>query len=176
MQLQLLAYLNVLRRWPNPRQRFGVLRLVPAGVFYVGLRGKYEREHNRLEALAAVEEARKLAYRHTGRFHAGSLRLLDARAEVREGDQFSYRLTQSGQLDKRSKEALATSEFEALLDSIEANLQRMGREIFAGRVEVAPYRKGSVTACDQCHYRPICRIDPWTDRFRVLRKPEEEEA
>jgi ATP-dependent helicase/nuclease subunit B len=176
LQLQLLAYLNVLRRWPNPRKRFGVMRLVPAGVFYVGLRGKYEREQNRVAALAAVEEARKLAYRHTGRFQVGSLRLLDAREEVREGDQFSYRLTQNGQLDKRSHEALAPSAFEALLDSIEANLVRMGREVFAGRVEVAPYRKGAATACDQCHYRPICRIDPWTDRFRVLRKTEEEKA
>jgi len=35
LQLQLAAYLNVLRRWPNPRPQFGVARLIPAGVFYV---------------------------------------------------------------------------------------------------------------------------------------------
>ena len=39
VQLQLLAYLNVLRHWKNPREIFGVNRLVPAGVFYVNLRG-----------------------------------------------------------------------------------------------------------------------------------------
>jgi ATP-dependent helicase/nuclease subunit B len=37
---QLLGYLNVLRQWPDFRQRFGVDRLVPVGVFYVNLRGK----------------------------------------------------------------------------------------------------------------------------------------
>ena len=47
LQLQLLAYLNVLRHWPNPRAVFGVARLIPAGVFYVNLRGKYAREQTR---------------------------------------------------------------------------------------------------------------------------------
>jgi len=35
---------------------------------------------------------------------------------------------------------------------------------------VAPFRKGSVTACDHCQYQGICRIDPWTHPFRVLRQ------
>ena len=52
LQLQLAAYLNVLRHWPDPRPVFGVSRLVPAGVFYVNLRGDYDREPNRDEALA----------------------------------------------------------------------------------------------------------------------------
>src|SRR6202012_2222740 len=33
LQLQLPAYLNVLRHWPNPQPRFGVTQLIPAGVF-----------------------------------------------------------------------------------------------------------------------------------------------
>ena len=42
VQLQLLGYLAALRRWPHPRALPGVRQLVPAGVFYVNLRGKYE--------------------------------------------------------------------------------------------------------------------------------------
>ena len=38
--------------------------------------------------------------------------------------------------------------------------------------EVAPYRKGTMTACKRCDYQSICRIDPWTHRFRVLKKEE----
>jgi ATP-dependent helicase/DNAse subunit B len=49
----------------------------------------------------------------------------------------------------------------------------MGREIFSGEAKVAPYRKGAATACDQCDYRSICRIDPWTHRYRVLKLEEE---
>jgi ATP-dependent helicase/nuclease subunit B len=170
LQLQLLAYLNVLRRWPNPRERFGASALVPAGVFYVSLRGKYDRERNRREALAGTDEARKRAYTHTGRFDASALPLLDARRDVQQGDQFKYRLKMSGELDKRSQEALAAGEFEALLDSIETNLKRMGGEIFSGQVKVDPFRKGSITACVHCAYQSICRIDPWTHAYRVLRE------
>ena len=42
-------------------------------------------------------------------------------------------------------------------------------QIYSGAAQVAPYRKGAVTACDQCDYRSICRLDPWTHRYRVLR-------
>jgi len=169
IQLQLLAYLNVLRHWPDPRNVFGAAQLVPAGVFYVNLRGKYERESNRTDALADTDHARRLAYRHTGRFDARALRRLDARAEVRTGDQFNYRLNADGGLRKDSREALPPEVFARLLEDTEANLQRLGREIFSGIAAVAPYRKGTTTACDHCDYRAICRIDPWTHPFLVLR-------
>src|SRR3984957_17942037 len=91
LQLQLAAYLNVLRHWPNPRPVFGVSKLAPAGVFYVNLRGKYERGENRDETLSAAGENRKNAYRHSGRFDARTLPKLDQRKNVHEGDQFNYR-------------------------------------------------------------------------------------
>ena len=173
LQLQLLTYLNVLRHWPDPRGTFDAARLLPAGVFYVNLRGKYKREPNRLEALGSVAEARKLAYRHAGRFDARALPHLDARG-VPNGDQFNYRLTQHGRITANSREALSSTQFKALLDSIEAHLIEMGRQAFSGVAMVAPYRKSSVTACDQCEYQSICRIDPWTHSFRVLKKVEQE--
>ncbi len=171
LQLQLLAYLNVLRHWPSPAGPFGVAGLVPVGVFYINLKGKYGLERNRSDALADPQGARKAAYRHTGRFDFRALPQLDARPDARQGDQFNYRLKNDGQLHKSSSEALSTAEFEALLDSVEQTLGKMGREIFSGVAGVAPFRKGTVTACDQCDYRPICRIDPWAHPFRVLKAP-----
>jgi ATP-dependent helicase/DNAse subunit B len=35
---------------------------------------------------------------------------------------------------------------------------------------VDPFRKDKETACKFCDYRAICRIDPWTHSWRVLRK------
>jgi ATP-dependent helicase/nuclease subunit B len=172
LQLQLLTYLNVLRQWPNPEATFGAPQLVPSGVFYVNLRGKYERQPNRREALAGTEDARKLAYRHTGRFDARALPLLDSRPEVKEGDQFNYRLTKDGQLHKGASDPMPSDAFERLLDSMEQHIRRMGGEIFSGKSDVSPYRKGTTTACDYCDYRPICRMDPWTHAFRVLRNTE----
>src|ERR1051326_320571 len=173
LQLQLLAYLNVLRRWPNAPQDFGVESLVPAVVFYVSLRGKYQRGKSRFDALADVEQNRKRAYRHTGRFDVAALPYLDSRRDARNGDQFSYRMTTQGDLYKSSREGLLSAEFLEVLDSVEANLRKMGDEIFSGKLSVSPYRKGSMTACEQCDYRSICRIDPWTHRYRILKKLEE---
>ncbi len=172
LQLQLPAYLNVLRHWPDPRGNFGVARLVPAGVFYVNLRGKYKLGENRDESLAEVEKTRKQAYQHSGRFDAQYLRLLDNRTDATEGDQFKYKLNKNGSISRVSREALETDEFMSLLDGVEENLKRMGRAIYAGEAKVDPYRKGNVAACDQCDYRAICRIDPWTHVYRVLRREE----
>jgi ATP-dependent helicase/nuclease subunit B len=174
LQLQLLAYLNVLRQWPDPKKHFGVERIVPAGVFYVNLRGKFDRAENRGEALAGISSARKLAYRHTGRFDARVLAKLDSR-DAGTGDQFHYRKTKDGALYKNLSEPMQSEEFLALLEAVESNLQRMGTAIFAGDVSISPFRKGATTACQQCDYQSICRIDPWTHPFRALKTRAQQE-
>ena len=62
IQLQLMAYLNVIRRWPDPAMFAEAGEIIPAGVFYVNLRGKYASSKTRTEALANREETRKRAY------------------------------------------------------------------------------------------------------------------
>jgi ATP-dependent helicase/nuclease subunit B len=174
VQLQLLGYLAAVRHWPDPRALLGVERLVPAGVFYVNLPGKYDGGDTRVEALADADASRRLAYRHTGRFSVDALSKLDHRPEAKTGDQFNYRWNKDGSLHKGSTEALPRAEFEALLDRVETQLTEMGRAIFAGEAKVDPYRKGSLTPCEFCDYRPVCRIDPWTHRYRVLRAASKE--
>jgi ATP-dependent helicase/nuclease subunit B len=164
VQLQLLAYLAVVRRWPAAF--LGVKQLVPAGVFYVNLRGQFEGGASRTEVLAEAEAARRQAYRHTGRFDTAWLDQLD---RSRAGDQFNYILNKDGSVRSNCTEALAGGEFAALLAVVEAQLRRLGTEIFAGRAAVDPYRKGTVTACEHCEYRAVCRIDDWTHEFRELR-------
>jgi ATP-dependent helicase/nuclease subunit B len=169
VQLQLLAYLNVLRRWKNPRDIFGAGRLIPAGAFYVNLRGQFEGGKTRNEILDAAD-ARKLAYRHHGRFDAGALPKLDRAGAA---DQFNYRLNQDGSLRKGSTEALPRAEFEKLLDRVEVQLREFGEAIYSGEAKVDPYRKRAETPCEFCDYRAACRIDPWTHQWRVLRAAKE---
>jgi ATP-dependent helicase/nuclease subunit B len=175
VQLQLLAYLAAVRHWPDPHALFGVQQLIPAGVFYVNLRGQYEGGNTRDEALADADDARKLAYRHTGRFDASFLGKFDNRPKAQCGDQFNYNRNHDGSLRKGSTEALPPAEFEKLFDRVEAQLKGMGRAIFSGAAQVDPYRKGHETPCAFCEYRAVCRIDPWTHRYRVLR-PSAEKA
>jgi ATP-dependent helicase/nuclease subunit B len=168
VQLQLPAYLNALRHWKNPREKFGADRLIPAGVFFVNLRGQFEGGKTRDEVLDAAG-ARKLAYRHHGRFDTGALPKLDRAGAA---DQFNYRLNQDGSLRKGSTEALPRGEFEKMLDGVEARLKEMGRAVFSGEAKVDPYRKGAETPCEFCDYASACRIDKWTHQWRVLRAKE----
>jgi ATP-dependent helicase/nuclease subunit B len=169
VQLQLLAYLNVLRHWKNPQAVFGVNRLVPAGVFYVNLRGEYKGGGTRAEILADADAARRKAYRHTGRFDASVLDKLDRTGAA---DQFNYRRNNDGSLRNGSVEALPRAEFEKLLDGVETQLRAMGKQIFDGAAQVDPYRKGKQTPCEYCDYQAACRIDKWTHEYRGLRVTE----
>ncbi len=175
IQLQLLAYLGALRHWNKPREFFGVGKIIPAGAFYVNLRGDYKSGGSRAEVLADAE-AKKMAYRHNGRFDAGELRKFDRRADVTKGDQFNFRLNKNGELPSNSAEAIPREEFTGLLDQVEEQLRRLGERIFSGVAAVNPYRKGGTTACDYCDYRAACRIDPWTHQWRSLRSTETNET
>ena len=165
IQMQLAAYLNALRHFKNPREFFGVEKLIPSGVFYVNLRGQFENGETRSEVLAGANESRRAAYRHTGRFDAGALEKLDS-ADAR--DQFNYKRNQDGTLRKGQSEVMPRVEFEAFLDGVEEHLRRIGSAIFSGVAQVDPYRKGKETPCQYCDYASACRIDPWTHRFRTL--------
>lgn len=167
VQLQLLAYLNVLRRWPRPDLWPGLQRLEPAGVFYVNLRGAFASGGTRSEIITGAATDRQRAYQHTGKFDASRLPQLDA---LGAADQFNYRRNKDGSLHKGSTEALATAELLALLDGVETRLVAMGRDIFAGNTRVDPYRKGTTTPCDYCDYATVCRIDPWTHQYRRLKE------
>ena len=78
-----------------------------------------------------------------------------------------------GQGQRCERQHHTPREFAALLDMVEQNLSRIGREIFAGEAAVSPCKRGSVRACDQCSCQAVCRIDPWQHSFRVLSKVEE---
>ena len=94
----------------------------------------------------------------------------DHRGESK-GDQFKYSIKQDGELSKTGNNALLPVAFAQLLGDVEEHLRRIGRAIYAGEAGVSPFRKGGETACDYCEFRPFCRFDPWTDRYRVLRPP-----
>jgi ATP-dependent helicase/nuclease subunit B len=168
LQLQLAGYLNVLRRLADPHPVFGTKRLVPAGVFYVNLRGQAERGRSRTEVLQGGPPL--LRYQHSGRFDHAALSYLDNRRSA-DGTQFKYKLNKDGQPHARNTDLMSSDHFSQLLDEVESQLVRMGREIYDGTIELNPFQKGSERACDKCEYQGICRFDTWTHSFRRLATP-----
>jgi ATP-dependent helicase/nuclease subunit B len=175
LQLQLAAYLSVLRHLADPRELFGVGRLVPAGVFYVNLRGQSESGKTRTAVLESRQEFRQKRYQHLGRFDAAAIRSFDI-SGASEGAQFKFKLKKDGTPHGANTDMLPPGDFRQLLDHVEAELTRMGREIYDGAIAVNPYRKGEKVACDKCDYKSICRFDPWTQPYRVLKPADRQGA
>lgn len=169
LQIQLPAYLAALCQSPEAARYFGVRRLAPAGMFYLNLQGKVKPGQNRRDVLNSSGNDQGQAYRHYGRFRLDALPWLDGRPGVTKGDQFNFAITKEGKPNKTYPDLVEPSEFLLLLNQVEAILRQMGRAIFAGDVRVDPYQYGAQKACDFCDYRSVCRIDPWTHRYRALR-------
>lgn len=175
LQLQLAAYLSVLRHLPDPKPIFGVSHLIPAGVFYVNLRGQFEAGRTRSDVLREREEIRQSRYRHSGRFDFAALRQLDIRG-LPQGTQFKFRLKKDGAPMANNTDLMESAHFRELLDNVEDQLVRMGREIYNGQIGLNPFQKGKDRACDKCDYQGICRFDPWTGSFRMLEDVEQDQG
>jgi ATP-dependent helicase/nuclease subunit B len=168
LELQLLAYLGALAGFEHVEPVSAEARLVPAGAFYVALRGGAGTAKSRDAEKTDRETARREAWQHRGRFDRNYLAQFDNSGR-RKGDQFKYALIKGGGFAARGNEALSSSEFRDLLAQVREFLRQHGRAIYAGEIRVAPYRLRAETACDLCRLRPICRFDPWTEPYRVLR-------
>jgi ATP-dependent helicase/nuclease subunit B len=169
LQLQLPAYLAALRGMGDLSRVFGVERIRPAGVFYVSLRGGGGGGDTRADVLEHLDALAGKAFQHSGRFDLSALRLLDNRGE-KVGTQFKFRLKENGEPYSNSIEAMNPGRFSEMLDQVERCLKELGQKILAGVSEPDPYQKGKERACDLCEFQGICRIDPWTHPFRVLKE------
>lgn len=165
LQLQLPAYLNVLASVPEVRATLNASAIKPAGVFYVNLRGEFSSTKSRREALANAEAGVREGFQHEGRYDDAQLALLDP---FNRGEQFKT--------SARSHDRLGPSAFAEFLALAVENLKQFGAEIYSGRIAPAPFRKGGETACEFCDYASICRFDPWTQSFRVLKASSQEVA
>jgi ATP-dependent helicase/nuclease subunit B len=157
LELQLLSYLGLLRQVTPAGD---LPKLDPVGAFYVGLRGSYKAAGSREQPLDDAEARHRLAFQHSGRYSETCYPQLD---REKLGEQFATH--------HASRNAVAGADFPRLIDDVEKHLRDFGRRILDGAVEIAPYRKGSETACDYCEFHPVCRFDSWTEPFRKLQPP-----
>ncbi len=170
LQLQLLSYLAVLERLPDPGSRFGVGSLQATGAFYVRLgMGRVLLEGRGTAPERTGEEVRK-AHRHHGRFNREHLGLFDSRPGAGKGDQFVYAKTKDGGFAKRGNDGLPGEAFHGLVEEVVRQLQLFGEEIYQGCAVVSPYATSTEQACRFCDFRPVCRFDPWLEEFRLLRR------
>ncbi|MBL9169296.1 MAG: PD-(D/E)XK nuclease family protein [Verrucomicrobiales bacterium] len=169
LQLQLLSYLGVLKNAPDLTSFLGTAKVDPIGVFYISLKPQRLLSDTRAEGLEVAEAQTQEAYRHQGRFDRSHLALLDSRGATK-GDQFVYSKNKSGEFSARGNQGLTPMAFADLQAQVARHLTQFGQQIYAGRLEPSPYQIKKERACDFCEFRSVCRFDPWTDSFRILRE------
>lgn len=142
----------------------------PVGVFYANLRGNYQPVKNRTELLENYDSARREAYQYHGRFNEDYLKLLDSRPDGENSGQFNYILKNDGQLRASSVEGMSSGSFNALIQKTEEFLKKYGESIFKGNFKIDPWRKkNGETACQECYYMSICRIDILNHKWRIVK-------
>ena len=174
VQQQLPAYLLAITRMKEIATHFKVKKISAAGCFLLPLRAGQERKKTRREALEGGENGGR--YMHEGLFDVERLDLLDANAPDEQSGQFKYRLKKGGEPYKNSFNALKSEEFAEILGRSEELIRDFGRRIFEGEIAIRPYKQGKTTPCERCDYQPVCRFDPWTQKYNLLRTPEKTEV
>lgn len=171
VQQQLTAYLGALLNIEEAKEKFNAKEMIPAGCFLIPLRPTKGSARSRSEALSRNEkEARARAYTHSGLFDLDLIDRLDSKNEEEKSGQFSYRLTNGKLPYKGSFSALTPEGFKDVVINAETILKETGEKIFSGNIAIHPYRSGNKTACDQCDFGPVCRFDPWTQKYNILQK------
>ncbi len=172
IQIQLPAYAKALLNANRLGSFMPGRRIHPSGFFYLNLRGSFSSAPSRDEVISDPDSVLRKAYQHHGSLDSEHLDLFDSGAlsTGQASGQFGFTMTPKGNLRKGGSVAVPAETFQKVLDQTEALVRQMGEEIFQGRIEVAPYRKGSSeTACDQCDYRSVCRFNPWVQAYRILK-------
>lgn len=59
-----------------------------------------------------------------------------------------------------SSAVMSAEQWDTLRGSLRHTIRSIGTRITDGEVAIRPYRKGHLTACSYCSYKPICQFDP----------------
>lgn len=169
IEQQLPGYLLALTQIEEVKARFGLEEIIAAGCFLVPLRISFETSKNRTEALEGGRE--EIAFKHFGFFDQTHLEALDNKHDEDGSGQFHYAINQDGTPNRQGFHAVESAEFKRILSNTERLLKSFGKRIYEGDISIRPFKKGGKTGCDQCHFRPICRFDPWVQEYNVIRKP-----
>jgi len=188
LSLQLLVYLIVaLESWPFIADAAKAIsglagpgdgrgsgpgdKPLPAGALYFTLRDPLIAEKG---PVAREVSERKIIkeLRTTGLLvdDLGVLRIMDSLSSG-HSDIIPVMFTSKGVGGKSSVARL--EDFEALLRHVKRKVGEMCRRIFAGDIEIAPFRRGEVRACTFCPYGPLCWFDVLLpgNRYRVIAPP-----
>lgn len=181
LSLQLLVYLVVaLRNWSALERAASVQKSIievgagssplPAGALYFTLRDPIVIASGPMPPEEAADKVLR-SLRMSGLLvdDQDLLRMMDA-GSSRYSDIIPVQFTSKG---VSSRSIAKQEDLQALLGFVERKVQEMCSRIFAGDIEIAPYRRGTLRACQYCPYGALCAFDITVmgNRYRVIKPP-----
>lgn len=156
LQLQLVVYLDAVTEME--KRRCPDKEVVAAGIFYYPIKDPVvDRED--IEEPEDVQRLILEQLRLNGLVNSEPevIRRLDRQIQTRS-DVIPVSM-KDGAIREAHSCVADSRHFEALKQYVRGKAKEEGREILAGRVSVAPYKKGNHTACDHCPYHGVCGFD-----------------
>lgn len=137
LKLQLPIYMMVME---NGEKQDAAEKVLPAGIFYQSLKDALVREK---KLLTDTEIKEKLS---------DEMRLKGYII----GDGCSE---QCFPQEKKAK-VLSLTDHDRILSHTYQKIRTIGQDIFQGKTEIRPYRRGLFKSCDICPYRAVCGYEP----------------
>lgn len=166
LSLQLLIYLRAVLAHANQLNLEGAR---PAGAFYSRLTLPATKLPRRSREPSTTDEELFERLKLRGVISESAIDLLDSDLRTNKTTLFyQVKLRADGAVADRAKsDAIREPEMEALLALVENHVVRMGGQILAGEIGVAPFNLGGKSPCKHCDFQPVCRRERH-DPERVL--------
>lgn len=156
MQLQLVVYMNAAIELE--KKEHSKKEIVPGGLFY------YHIDDPVVEITGEIDESdihdailKELKPDGLVNAEEAVYRAMDDEFE-QKSDVIPVELKKSGELSARSSVATA-EEFAILSEYVNANIVKMGKDIYKGNVKVSPFVEGQESSCKYCPYKAVCGFD-----------------
>jgi len=159
LDIQLPIYMLAVRNANKPKVESVV------GAFYMPVETGIEQAA--LDELSA--KAPKFDYKAKGILNGQFAQNFDSEAS-KDSRFYNYYVTKTGEPygNYERRDALRPDDFDKVLGFTEKKIIALAKEILAGRIDVRPYRLGTVSPCSYCKYKPVCRFDWQVNDYNVL--------
>ena len=174
LSLQMLIYLDVvLRSLPD----WLGLEARPAAILYYPLRAPLLSCDAPPDDKTLQAELLK-QYKMQGRLLADPdvIRMMDNLLKSGNSPILPVGIKASGDFYQKAA-VLQETDFERLRAHARSLAVETARAVYAGDVDIQPYRLGQKTACRYCPYRPVCQFDPGLEdnNYRIISADSEED-
>jgi ATP-dependent helicase/nuclease subunit B len=136
-----------------------------AGAFYIPI----EAQPKSADFGEIEKKSQSFNYKAKGIFNGDISAFLDRQASM-ESKFYNFYVTKDGQpygnYDKRG--TLRPEDFEAILQFTEKIIVDLAQQILTGDIKVRPYRLGTISACQFCEFKPLCRFDWLINDYNFL--------